>query len=66
MRNFGWLLVCGFLLIGLAITSWVGWSYYKLRQFRISEARLKSIQESQRGKRPLWPVESRNERNGQR
>lgn len=50
-----WLLLKG--LIGVVVVlgiGWIAWSHWKLAQFRFTDAQQKAIQDSQRGRRPMW------------
>lgn len=55
-----WLRVLGYSILGFVIligVGWESWILYHRRQFRVSERERQAIQDSQRGRRPLWRVE---------
>lgn len=58
-----WLRVIGYtvlgfvILIGLLGLGWIVESRRKLAKFRFTDAQKKAIQDSQRGRRPLWQVD---------
>lgn len=54
LRVIGWTVLGVIVALGLLATGWIVWSKHKLSQFRFTDPQLKAIQESQRGKRPMW------------
>lgn len=56
-----WLRVIGYTVLGFVIligsvgVGWIVESRRKLARYRFTDAQRKAIQDSQRGRRPLWP-----------
>lgn len=64
LRVLGYYFFIGLIIIGAVGGIWEVWSRRALKKFRLTDQQIKAIQDSQRGKRPLWnePLELKRDK----
>jgi predicted negative regulator of RcsB-dependent stress response len=60
LRLVAYTLLAALILLCLLVAGWVAWSRQQLHKFRMSDARMKAMKESQRNKRPRWQADPSN------